>query len=335
MREKRIQWFGPLIALLLALASILGWLGLRNQVGPVALPVVHLDGQAECIVTPSDEARERVVSDIDSAQRSVFVECYLISDPSVVQALQSARRRGCDVRVIMEEKPYGGFSMNQSVRNKLRSSGVDAIWGNREYAFTHAKYIVIDGTMAWIMTANLSKSAFDKNREILIRTASNPVVSDLTRIFQADRQRNVCDAGTLVVSPVNARQSLLKLLGSARNTIEITSEVFDDPEVSRLLQDLARRHVRVRVLVASPDKIAVNALTRSDLQGTGVAVEYLETPYLHAKYIVVDSKIAYVGSNNLSAGSLDENREVGIMTDDASIIRALQMSFGGDWDAGQ
>lgn len=335
MRKDRIQWFGPLIALLVSLASVLGWLGLRGQVASLPLPLAHLGAQAECIVTPSEEARGLVVSDIDGARKSVVVECYLISDPSIVEALQSAKRRGCDVRVIMEEKPFGGFSMNQSVRNKLRSSGIDAIWGNRVYAFTHAKYIVVDGSLAWIMTANLSKAAFDKNREVLIRTASQPVVDDLTRIFQADWKRNACGAGSLVVSPVNARLGLLGLLGGARQSVEIASEVFDDPETSRLLQDLVRRHVRVRVLVASPDKIAVNAQTRSDLQGTGVDVRYLETPYLHAKYVVVDGKVAYVGSNNLSAGSLDENREVGIMTDDISIIRTLEATFNGDWEAGQ
>ena len=52
--------------------------------------------------------------------------------------------------------------MNQTVRNELRSSGIDANWGNRVYSFTHAKYVVIDDTIAWIMTANLSKSAFDR-----------------------------------------------------------------------------------------------------------------------------------------------------------------------------
>jgi phosphatidylserine/phosphatidylglycerophosphate/cardiolipin synthase-like enzyme len=275
------------------------------------------------------------VDDILKAQKSVLVECYLISDPSIVQAFKSAKLRGCDVRVIMEETPFGGFSMNQTVRNELRSSGIDANWGNRVYSFTHAKYMVIDGVVAWIMTSNLSKSAFDKNRDILVRTCSQSVVEDLVRIFWADRRRNPCAAGSLVVSPVNARQRLLGLLRGSCRSVKIASEVFDDQETCKLLQDLAGRGVVVRVLVAAPEKIAVNAVTRSELEGTGVTVRYLDSPYLHAKYIVVDGHVAYVGSQNLSAGSLDENREVGVITDDSMVVSTLETSFSGDWDSGR
>ena len=334
MSGKEIKWFSVLIAAVLVAALGLGWMGFRGAAPASVTPVVPLGAEALCVVTPSEQVRSLVVDDILNARKSVLVECYLISDPSIVQALQTAKLHGCDVRVIMEEAPFGGFSMNQTVRNELRSSGIDANWGNRVYSFTHAKYIVIDETTAWVMTANLSKSAFDKNREILIRTSSQSVVGDLVRIFSADRQRNPCAAGSLVVSPVNARQRLLGLLRGASHSVDIASEVLDDPETCKLLQDLAGRGVIVHVLVAAPESIASNAVTRSELEGTGVTIRYLETPYLHAKYIVVDKHLAYVGSHNLSAGSLDENREVGVVTDDSMVISTLETTFWGDWDSG-
>jgi len=335
MPGKGIKWFTVLIAALLVAALGLGWMGLRGAAPASVTPVVSLGAEALCVVTPSEQVRSLVVDDILNARKSVLVECYLISDPSIVQALQTAKLHGCDVRVLMEEAPFGGFSMNQTVRNELRSAGIDANWGNRVYSFTHAKYIVIDEVMAWIMTANLSKSAFDKNREILIRTSSQSVVGDLVRIFWADRRRNPCAAGSLVVSPVNARQRLLGMLKGAYHSVDIASEVLDDQETCKLLQDLAGRGVIVRVLVATPESIAVNAVTRSELEGTGVTVRYLETPYLHAKYIVVDKHLAYVGSHNLSAGSLDENREVGVVTDDSMVVSTLETTFSGDWDSGR
>src|SRR5450830_1847115 len=291
MSGKEIKWFSVLIAAVLVVALGLGWMGLRGAAPASVTPVVSLGAEALCVVTPSEQVRSLVVDDILNARKSVLAECYLISDPSIVQALQTAKLHGCDVRVLMEEAPFGGFSMNQTVRNELRSAGIDANWGNRVYSFTHAKYIVIDEVMAWIMTANLSKSAFDKNREILIRTSNQ--------------------------------------------SVDIASEVLDDQETCKLLQDLAGRGVIVRVLVATPESIAVNAVTRSELEGTGVTVRYLETPYLHAKYIVVDKHLAYVGSHNLSAGSLDENREVGVMTDDSMVVSTLETTFSGDWDSGR
>ena len=336
MHRKGNLGFAGVIAALLAVAVCLGWLGLRGDVSSPAqsLPIEPLGPSAICLVTPSTEARGQLVEDIAKARTSVFVECYLISDPDVVQALCSARARGCDVRVLMEESPYGGFSMNDSIRNTLRSAGIDTNWGNRVYSFTHAKFVVIDSARAWVMTANLTKSAFEKNREVLVRSASRELVHDLLRVFWADRRRGPCEAGGLVLSPVNARRDIVKMLVSASEYVDIASEVLDDSQVKEALEGLASRGIRVRVLVASPDRVEINAVSRQELERAGVAVRYLQSPYLHAKYIVVDGRIAYVGSHNLTSGSLDENREVGTITDEQAIVTAIEDSFLSDWPSG-
>jgi cardiolipin synthase A/B len=335
MHRKGNLGFTALIAVLLVSAAILAWFGLRGSSGaPAPLPIESLGPNVLCLVTPSAEARDLVVEDIAKAQKSVFVECYLMSDPAVVEALCSARSRGCDVRVLMEESPYGGFSMNDSVRNTFRSAGIDANWGNRVYSFTHAKFIVIDSTTAWVMTANLTKSAFDKNREVLVRSGSQELVRDLVRVFWADRRRGPCNVDGLVLSPVNARRDLVVMLKSAHSNVDVASEVLDDDEVMSTLEDLSSRGIRVRVLVATPDTVAINAVSRQRLERTGVAVRYLQSPYLHAKYIIVDGGLAYVGSHNLTTGSLDENREVGIITDHAMVVKTIEASFVSDWSAG-
>lgn len=313
----------------------LGWIAVRGKNVPWGVPLASLEPGELCLVTPGKDTRSQLVADIDQARKSVLVECYLISDPAVVASLKDAKTRGCDVHVIMEESPYGGFSMNRTVRNELRSAGIDAIWGNRVYSFTHAKFIVIDACMAWIMTANLTKSAFEKNREILVRTGNTAVVGELTRIFQADKQRSPYRAKTLVVSPVNGRQEIGDVLGGARSTIDVATEVFDDPGIRRILEDRARHGVAVRVLTASADKIPANRVTRSLLQGTRIQMQYLGTPYLHAKYMIIDHRIAYIGSHNLSAGSLDENRETGVLTEDRLVLGVLDKTFAADWGSGE
>ena len=334
MTRKENIWFGVAIVLLVATALVMGWLGWRTAPGRVQPQDISLAQGTQCLTTPGSEVRTKLADDISSAHTSVLVECYLISDPTVVEALQTARRHGCDVRVIMEENPFGGFSMNNSVRNRLRSAGVDAVWGNRSYAFTHAKFVVVDGQIAWLMTANLTKSAFDKNREILVRTPDRVVIDNLVRVFWADRRRGTCPAGALVLGPVNGRQALVSFLESAQHTIDVVSEVFDDGQVAQELKSLARQGVKVRVLVAPPDEIAANGVLRSWMSGTRVEVRYLETPYLHAKYLVVDGRVAYIGSANLSTGSLDDNREVGIVTSSPEVIPTLLRTFEYDWSTG-
>ena len=62
-----------------------------------------------------------------------------------------------------------------------------------------------------------------------------------------------------------------------------------------------------------------------------IPVRSLRSPKLHVKAIVADGTTAYLGSENLSTTSLDSNREVGLITTDAEVIRQMSATFAGDW----
>ncbi|HLL51444.1 MAG TPA: phospholipase D-like domain-containing protein, partial [Thermomicrobiales bacterium] len=53
--------------------------------------------------------------------------------------------------------------------------------------------------------------------------------------------------------------------------------------------------------------------------------------YIHAKIIVADGERAFVGSQNLSATSLDQNRELGIIVDDPVNLARLMRTFEADF----
>jgi phosphatidylserine/phosphatidylglycerophosphate/cardiolipin synthase-like enzyme len=56
--------------------------------------------------------------------------------------------------------------------------------------------------------------------------------------------------------------------------------------------------------------------------------------YIHAKAIVADAgssqQRAFVGSENFSGASLDQNRELGILTSDPGIVARLAETIGAD-----
>jgi phosphatidylserine/phosphatidylglycerophosphate/cardiolipin synthase-like enzyme len=47
--------------------------------------------------------------------------------------------------------------------------------------------------------------------------------------------------------------------------------------------------------------------------------------------MVVDGSVAVVGSQNPTATSLDENREVSLVLDDRSAARRIEVVFADDW----
>jgi phosphatidylserine/phosphatidylglycerophosphate/cardiolipin synthase-like enzyme len=61
----------------------------------------------------------------------------------------------------------------------------------------------------------------------------------------------------------------------------------------------------------------------------------LATPYLHAKMILIDHKILLLGSMNLSANSLDKNREIWILLTDPTLIQGFTAQFTKDWNSGK
>src|SRR5262245_13804624 len=55
------------------------------------------------------DAGEKVITDaIANAKRSIWVKVYLLTDRQVIDALNAAAKKGKEVRVMLEEHPFGG-----------------------------------------------------------------------------------------------------------------------------------------------------------------------------------------------------------------------------------
>jgi len=67
----------------------------------------------------------------------------------------------------------------------------------------------------------------------------------------------------------------------------------------------------------------------------GVHVRYISVVYMHAKLMIADGSRAFVGSENFSANSLDNNRELGLLIAEPSAIMTLSQTFQQDWDDAQ
>ncbi len=90
-----------------------------------------------------------IVQVIQQAHRMVDLEVYYLSDRPILRALAAAKRRGVDVRVIVEGKPYGMKPWQVRKEEKaIEATGATlhlapyrfTSQGDR-YAFMHAKYV--------------------------------------------------------------------------------------------------------------------------------------------------------------------------------------------------
>lgn len=301
----------------------------------------HAPGEVDVHVLP-DGGSGALASAIAQAARSITLQMYLLTDRDTIAALAEASRRGVAVRVLLEPEPYNPgnpsqpLTVNQEAARTLQAAGVAVRWTSKAFRFTHAKCMVVDGREAWISTANFTYSGLHTSREYLVADRAPTDVAELLRIFEGDWEAQPVTPSDedLVVSPVNARRKLLGLVGGAARTVFLATEVAGDPELTSLLASQIRAGVRVRALLGdnNKDRAAVVEAAKAWL-AVGAEVRLQAKPYLHAKSILADGALAYVGSVNLTTNSMDNNREIGLLTRTPQALKALGATMEKDWAA--
>jgi cardiolipin synthase len=284
-----------------------------------------------------------IIDAIGAAKQSIWLEIYILSDRNVIRSLEEAANRGIDVRVMLEPHPFGGGGSPARTMDQLRAAGAKVQESNPGFALTHEKGLIIDNSTAYIMTSNFSRSALGgysgsngfNNREYAIVDTNPQDVQAVTAIFQADWNRTTAQFNNpnLVVSPINARNSFLALINSAHSTLLVEAEELNDSAIEQALTNAAQHGVQVQVILPMPNGSSGdnNSQGINATKQGGVQVREDSHLYMHAKMMLVDSQKAFVGSENISTQSLDQNRELGIIVADQSVLQTLQQTFQQDW----
>ncbi|MBI5493588.1 MAG: hypothetical protein HY904_01095 [Deltaproteobacteria bacterium] len=273
-----------------------------------------------------------LTSAINSASSTLDVAAYILTDNDVEQVIGNARARGVAVRVLLDPDQ----AANASARNYLQGRGVTVKNAPARFVNFHQKTVVVDNARAYIMTLNPSFAGFNDNREYAVRVEQAQEVADMKALFDSDwdNTANPNVTGTLVVSPNNSRARLLDLVNRAQTEILVSMEVFADEGMRLALKNRMDLGVDVKVLLAHPTDVTQNQADAEEMRNRGFQVRFLRNPTLHAKLVVVDAVAAYTGSVNFTRTSMDQNREIGVIVDDTTVVGPLHAQALADWNAG-
>ena len=278
-----------------------------------------------------------VIAFIQQARGTLDINAYLATDRRIIQAIAQDVRRGIRVRILIDRRPYGGRPHGEIAR--LRATGAQVRYaparftshsaGNAQrYVFNHAKYMV-SGSSFELGTANLTWSAFHKNREYLDIACQTAVAHALQDVFTADwhnRPAGTAPRQTLVLSP-GATPALVAAIRQPGG-ICIESEELGKDRV--ILDALAAKGAQARILL--PAKLnRHDRRIAQELAADGVRVRTLVAPYPHAK-LIAGPREAFLGSENFTWTSLNRNREVGILLGNPAAAR-LDRQCLHDWSA--
>jgi len=132
--------------------------------GQVGLAADHQPQSTEVCFTPGGDCTSRIVDTIAAAQHTVLVQAYSFTSAPIAKALVDARKRGIDVRVILDRSQQ---TERYSGADFLANNGVP-VQIDTAHAIAHSKVMVIDGTTVITGSFNFTKAAQERNAENLL-----------------------------------------------------------------------------------------------------------------------------------------------------------------------
>lgn len=309
------------------------------------------------IFTTSEKAWEGMITSIESAHKSIYLEMYILEDDTrgarFFNALEAAAQRG--VRVILILDVVGSYDFLGSAVSRVRTAGGEVVFCSFFWKRLHRKILIIDETVAFIGGVNVGQK-YEKWRDLQIQV-HGPVVRSIMRSFvrvykkcggrSALSETNV-SSGPLkraelwfVDHGFGRRQHLFKKyyeerLDKAQTSIVMVTPYLFPPRwfIAHIHQAILRG-VRVEIIMPeSTDHWFVNGVNRSFascLTGLG-ATCYFTQGMNHAKAMIVDRSEGVIGSQNLDLFSFNFNIEAGVFFHDAHMVKELATIVDG-WKA--
>ena len=163
---------------LLAFALLLP-VGCAVQTASTAAPSTTDGQQIEVGFSPEAGAEALVLKVIGSARQSVRLAGYSFTSPNVVRALVDARKRGVDVKVLVDDR--GNRSKASVAAMNLIAAANIPIKVIATYAIHHDKYIVVDARHTETGSFNYSQAAARSNSENALVVWNDPkLAADFT-----------------------------------------------------------------------------------------------------------------------------------------------------------
>ncbi len=287
------------------------------------------------IVLP-DDSIQPILDAINHATKSLRIKMFIFTDPSLLDAVIAAHRRGVRVRVMLNPMRRSGVSENDASRSKLEAAGVEVRDSNPAFDVTHEKSMVIDDTTAFVKSMNWQTRNLTGTRDYAIVTSHPHEVEEIINGFEADWNRQEFTSQHLIWCRGNGRERISKFINESKHSLWLQNERYQDQMMIECLVRARERGVKVHVMARpahtlKKDKLIEGVGGLRILNDVGIKVRKLKKLKLHAKMLLADGERAIIGSINLAPGSFDSRRELAIEVDDKHIVDRLHEIVRRDW----
>ncbi len=131
--------------------------------------------QFHVVFSPRGGCTDAIVSELKMAKKSIKVLAYSFTSKPIGEALAAAKKRGVDVRVVVDKSQVERYSL----LDFIVSNGIP-ILVDYKHAIQHNKVIVVDGAVVVTGSFNFSAAAEKENAENLLIIRSVKLADEYT-----------------------------------------------------------------------------------------------------------------------------------------------------------
>ena len=345
-----------------------------RMLSAVTNATVHTSNRVD-VLRNGEVFYEAELEAIRNAKHNINIEAYIFQKGRVagrfIEALIERSEAGVKVNLVIDA--IGSFATWDGYLRRLRDTGarVERYHPIRWYTLprvnnrTHRTLIIVDGRVGFVGGAGVAdhwlhgRRKSTRWRDSMFRVEGD-AVADLqstfvenwlessgeiltaTEYFPAPEAAGsvkvmVIDSSPSIGQSTRARVLFQTLLGSARETIQISTPYFLPDRSAREEMVRAIRDRGVKITIITPGKHADHLLTRTSSQRlygpllkAGAQILEYEPSMMHAKAMIVDGVWSVVGSTNFDNRSFGLNDEVNLAAFDQELAARLAQEFALD-----
>jgi hypothetical protein len=302
----------------------------------LAAAPAHAAAGTYTLLTLPDQGESQIYSFVNSAKSSIDMTMYELRDTTMENDLIAREKAGVNVRVILDRQET---SVNSAAYSALQAGGVSVTYSSSSFTYTHQKTITVDNAESYISTGNLDTTYYSTSRDYGVFDTDLTDVNAIVAVFNADFAKTSItpsDGDDLVWSPTDSQSHLVSLINGAQHTLDMQQEEFSDTAVINAIVAAENRGVQVRLVLENENNEWATGI--SQVEAAGGQVKTYTSPtgyYIHAKTIVADygtsTAKVFLGSENMTSNSLNNNRELGLIVTDSGVINGVESAINADF----
>lgn len=299
-----------------------------------------------------------LLSHINNAKSSIDFAIYGIANqPKIISALVSAQKRGVKVRWVTDADTKGNniYSEVLSIQKLLPNYRTDnhfisnELTKNQQYtnSIMHNKFFIFDDKTLWLGSANISQTDLaDFNANIIILAESQT----LAKIYAKEFEQMYNQKFHYLKQPISNKENLkidnentvsvyfsptdkiietkiIPEINKAKKYIYVSSFIITHSGVKNALLQAKDRGIEIKIMTDATSASGKYSIHKS-LRDNNIAVKVEnKAGKMHTKSLIIDDRIIFVGSMNLTKSGENKNDENVLLIENQHAAKVFKNQF--------